>query len=85
MMDDDCLFCAIIAGKQPCYKVYEDEDVLAFLDVLPISRGHTLVIPRSHYARLCVDCSSHLVSAQRPSGTTWTKTLLALSAGRCLG
>jgi histidine triad (HIT) family protein len=48
----DCLFCKIIAGEIPCYKVYEDEDVLAFLDIAPFSFGHTLVIPRKHFANL---------------------------------
>ena len=40
------LFMQIIAGKVPCYRVYEDEHVLAFLDVRPLSRGHTLLIPK---------------------------------------
>ena len=40
------IFAKIIAGEIPCYKVYEDEHILAFLDVNPISEGHTLVIPK---------------------------------------
>ena len=40
------VFSKIIAGEIPCYKVYEDEKVLAFLDIHPESRGHTLVIPK---------------------------------------
>jgi histidine triad (HIT) family protein len=40
------IFSKIIAGEIPCHRVYEDERVLAFLDVNPISRGHTLVIPK---------------------------------------
>jgi histidine triad (HIT) family protein len=44
----NCPFCDIIAGKAPCRKVYEDADTLAFLDLHPISRGHTLVIPKKH-------------------------------------
>jgi histidine triad (HIT) family protein len=42
----DTIFKKIIAGDVPCYKLYEDETVLAFLDVGPLSRGHTLVIPK---------------------------------------
>lgn len=42
----ETIFSKIIRGEIPCYKVYEDELVLAFLDVNPISRGHTLVIPK---------------------------------------
>jgi histidine triad (HIT) family protein len=43
-----CIFCKIIAGEIPCHKVYEDESVLAFLDINPITEGHTLVIPKKH-------------------------------------
>ena len=42
----DTIFGKILRGEIPCHKVYEDADVLAFLDVNPLSRGHTLVIPR---------------------------------------
>ena len=45
---DNCIFCKIIAGDIPSSKVYEDEDVLAFLDIMPISKGHTLVVPKAH-------------------------------------
>lgn len=46
----DCIFCKIVAGEISSYKVYEDEMVAAFLDVLPISPGHTIVIPKKHAA-----------------------------------
>ena len=42
----ETIFAKIIAGQIPCHKVYEDERVLAFLDINPLSRGHTLVIPK---------------------------------------
>lgn len=45
----DCVFCKIINGEIPCYKIYEDEYVLSFLDINPNSDGHTLVIPKKHY------------------------------------
>lgn len=45
----DCLFCKIINGDIPCYKVYEDDTILAFLDVNPDSDGHTLIVPKTHY------------------------------------
>lgn len=44
----DCLFCKIIAGEIPSFKIYEDDDVLAFLDAFPSTKGHTLVIPKKH-------------------------------------
>lgn len=45
----DCIFCKIVAGEIPSYKVYEDENFLAFLDIRPLNPGHTLVIPKKHY------------------------------------
>ena len=47
-MKNNCVFCAIAAGEIPCFKVYEDEGVLAYLDINPFSEGHTLVIPKAH-------------------------------------
>lgn len=44
----NCLFCKIIAGEIPCYKVYEDSDFIAFLDIYPVNPGHVLVIPKVH-------------------------------------
>ncbi len=48
-MQQDCIFCKIIEGKIPSYKVYEDRNFLAFLDIRPLNPGHTLVIPKKHY------------------------------------
>ena len=48
-MKKDCLFCKIVAGEIPSSKVYEDDDVLAFLDISQTTVGHTLVIPKKHY------------------------------------
>lgn len=45
----DCIFCKIVNSEIPCYKVYEDKDVLAFLDIHPTNPGHTLVIPKAHH------------------------------------
>jgi histidine triad (HIT) family protein len=44
----DCLFCKIISGELPSYKVYEDDRYVAFLDINPFSTGHTLVCPKKH-------------------------------------
>ncbi len=49
--DAQNIFAKIIRGEAPCYKLYEDADVLAFLDLFPQSRGHTLVIPKQAAAR----------------------------------
>lgn len=48
-MNKDCVFCKIIKGEIPCYKVYEDDNFLAFLDIKPINEGHTLIIPKKHF------------------------------------
>lgn len=48
-MADGCVFCKIARGEIPACKVYEDQDVLAFLDVAPASKGHTLVITKEHF------------------------------------
>ena len=47
--DSDCIFCKIVAGQIPSTKVYEDDKVLAFMDINPVGRGHLLVIPKNHY------------------------------------
>ena len=52
MNDEKTIFGKIIDGEIPCHKVYEDEHVLAFLDVGPLSRGHTLLIPKECKAQL---------------------------------
>ena len=47
-----CVFCAIVAGTAPAIPVYEDDDYLAILDIRPIVRGHTLVLPKNHHVDL---------------------------------
>ena len=47
-MKNNCIFCAIAAGEIPSFKVYEDDVVLAYLDINPFSKGHVLVIPKEH-------------------------------------
>jgi len=51
-MSNDCIFCKIVAGEIPSAKVYEDEDVYAFLDLSQVAKGHTLVIPKKHTRNL---------------------------------
>lgn len=43
-----CIFCKIIDGQIPCFKVHEDEKTLAFMDINPVARGHALIIPKYH-------------------------------------
>lgn len=46
---DNCIFCKIVKGEIPAHKIYEDAQFIAFLDIRPVSPGHALVIPKSHY------------------------------------
>ncbi len=46
--DPDCIFCKIIAGEIPSFKIYEDSETFAFMDINPANEGHALVIPREH-------------------------------------
>lgn len=58
---EECIFCKIIKGELPCSKVYEDEQVVAFLDLHPINFGHTLVVPKVHCNDL-QDCDPEMLA-----------------------
>ena len=57
----DCLFCKIIKGEIPCYKIYEDDYTLAFLDIAKDVDGHTLVIPKKHFNNI-LDCDEDTIN-----------------------
>jgi histidine triad (HIT) family protein len=69
MRDPDCVFCKIIAGDLPGQIVAEDERTVAFMDVSPATRGHALVVPRTHVANLleigAEDLAAVALTAQR--------------------
>jgi len=48
-MSEDCIFCKIVKGEIPSYTLYEDDKIKVFLDINPVSRGHSLYIPKKHY------------------------------------
>lgn len=48
MRDPDCIFCQIVAGRQPATIIAEDEHTISFMDINPATRGHALVVPRAH-------------------------------------
>ena len=52
MPGDDCLFCAVVAGSEPSHVVLDEPDVVAFLDIRPVFKGHVLVVPRVHVVTL---------------------------------
>jgi histidine triad (HIT) family protein len=49
---ENCIFCKIVKGELPATKIYEDDKVLAFLDIAPVNIGHTLVIPKEHFVNI---------------------------------
>lgn len=76
-LQEDCAFCRIVAGQSPAYLVYEDQDNIAFLDILPLRPGHTLVIPKKHVQQI-----SHLDAATAASlSNALVQTTRAV--GRC--
>jgi histidine triad (HIT) family protein len=61
----DCIFCKIIKGEIPCIKVYEDDSMLAFADINPISKGHTLIIPKRHVENMWEATEGELVTIMK--------------------
>ena len=68
---ENCIFCNIAAGDIPSSKVYEDEDVLAFLDISQTTKGHTLLIPKEHVSNVLAmsEQTSKTVFARLPKVT----------------
>jgi histidine triad (HIT) family protein len=57
---EDCVFCKIISGEIPSSKVYEDAEVVGFLDITPVNKGHTLIIPKKHSPNMLQDSAEDL-------------------------
>ena len=62
---DDCIFCKIVKGEAPSYKVYEDEFTYVLLDIYPVNEYHTLVIPKKHYVDMFDIPENELVSIMK--------------------
>ncbi|BBY34798.1 hydrolase [Mycolicibacter minnesotensis] len=87
-----CVFCAVAAGTAPAVKVFEDDDYLAFLDIRPFTRGHTLVIPKQHFVDLTdtpaatlagmIAIGKRIGQAARTSGLHADGNNLAINDGR---
>jgi len=75
----DCIFCKIIAGEIPSFKVFEDPDTLAFMDINPANEGHVLVIPKEHAADL------YAVSEQALACTVRSAKRVAAAVQQSLG
>lgn len=76
-MNDSCIFCKIAAGQIPSVKIYEDDAVLAFLDIAPIEKGHTLVISKRVHSEALIetpdDVLAELFRAAKKIGTAMMK------------
>lgn len=87
-----CVFCDIVAGKAPAVRIYEDDDYLAFLDIRPFTRGHTLVIPKEHFVDLTdtppglvagmATVGQHVAKASRESGLHADGNNIAINDGK---
>lgn len=87
-----CVFCEIVAGTAPAIRVYEDEEFLGILDIRPFTRGHTLVIPKSHSVDLTdtppetlagmAAVGQRIARAARASGLGTTGTNFAINDGK---
>lgn len=65
MHDPNCIFCKIIAGQIPCFKLYEDADTLSFMDINPLNDGHCLVIAKAHHPDLFDLPADHMAAVAR--------------------
>ena len=77
---EDCIFCKVINGEIPSFKVYEDDRVLAFMDINPISPGHTLIIPKNHAANLAEISNEDLAAVHKASKNVMSGIETALKA-----
>lgn len=76
----DCLFCKIITGQIPSHKLYENELVFAFLDIGPVSKGHTLVVPKKHALNLSEGSAEDAVELMKVVYLLGKKIMPALGA-----
>ena len=81
-MASDCIFCKIIKGQIPCTKVYEDADVFVFLDINPINKGHTLVVPKHHSENLYTIPEKDLLAYVQLETMNWLKRVVTEEADK---
>ena len=72
---ENCIFCKIVEGKIPCAKIWEDEKFLAFLDIRPVMKGMTLVIPKDHHGSYIFEQNDSLILEIIKSGKIVAKML----------
>ncbi len=93
-MEHNCIFCKIIKGELPCTKVYEDDLVIAFLDIAPVNKGHVLIVPKKHFMSLTSVPTEYLEAMMRVAPVIAQAAVreidgdafnLHLSNGQCAG
>ncbi len=80
----DCVFCKIVKGDIPCTKIDETPKALAFLDIAPISKGHTLIIPKEHYENI-IDTPHAVLAEVMPLLKKVTHALASYAEGVTIG
>lgn len=94
MKKDDCIFCKIASGEIPSRKLYEDDDFIVIMDLNPTSKGHSLIIPKEHYANLYEldeELAAKAMKLAKKMATTMTDVLgcdgfnLLQNNGECAG
>ena len=78
-----CIFCEIIAGNIPSAKVYEDDDVIAILDISQATKGHTLVIPKKHYETILDMPQEEFAELMKTAQLLAKKIVSSLDASGC--
>lgn len=78
-----CIFCAIVNNEIPSYKVYEDENVLAFLDISQTTKGHTVVVPKKHVTNILDTDEETYVNVMKVVRTLAPKIVTKLNAKGC--
>ena len=93
-MQQNCVFCKIVAGELPSATLYEDELVLAFLDIAPVNKGHALVIPKEHHESITTvpaAASARMIALAAQLGVALQRAVdadgfdLVLANGACAG
>lgn len=77
--DPNCIFCKIVAGEIPCFKLYEDELTMAFMDINPGNEGHALVVPKEHWEDV------HAIPSDLIGSTAKTVKKIATAVQETLG
>ena len=80
-LEENCIFCKIVRGEIPCCKVYENDLVLAFLDLAPFNYGHTLVIPKQHSHSITTVPEEYLAAMMKAAARIAPAILRVTKAG----